>query len=1078
MSQPTTLVGFQLSPQQKHVWLARQEGPALVARCAAWLEGKLDPARLQKALQGVAGRHEVLRTTFQRRAGMRLPLQVIRDDLTPAWQIADRRGVAEAERPSAAAEAFESAGRVRIDLENGPVVHATLSVFADDVAFLVVAVPVVCADAESLKTLVRELASLYGEESGRDLNEQPLQYADFSEWQNEVLSADDEDSKAARKFWADFESASLPAVTLADQSKETRAAPLEPASVPVRVSVETFRKLSKDGSIHHVLLGAWEALVSRLAGQPEVSVAVVLNGRSQAETRGAMGLFAKAVPVRAQVEDQSLRQAAAGGARAVEEASRWQDYYPFESDAEASKGAPARIGFDFVELPDAIAAAGLTFRLDRLVCPVSRFALALSATAAGKGGEVSLRYDPRLFDRRQAERFAAYLARLLEAAAARPDAPLADADLLDEAERRHLLIELNQTAGDFPRSQCIHFLFEEQAARTPDRPALRCGQTQLTYGELNAHANRLAHHLRRLGVGPNVRVGLCGERSADLFVGLLAVLKAGGAYVPLLPDHPKARLAFQIQETGAPVVLTQQRVLGQLPDFSGPTLCLDRDRATWGNEPATNPERVNGPENQVYVIYTSGSTGVPKGVAVRHENLVNYTHYICRRLGLDGAGLNFATVSTPGADLGNTCIFPSLVSGGCLHVIDYDTSMDAGLFARAVADWPIDVLKITPSHLSALLGAPEGRAVLPRKFLILGGEASSWELVKKIRKEGSCAIINHYGPTETTVGSLTYDVPGVGEAVPATTVPIGRPIANTQVYVLDRNARPVPQGVPGELYIGGAGVAEGYLNQPEQTRERFLADPFSQTPGARLYRTGDRVRYLPDGNIEFLGRVDHQVKIRGFRVELPEIESALGRHPAVRQSAVIVADDQAAEKRLVGFVVPAAGGKVTADELRTFLGRELPDYMLPASLVVLDSLPLNANGKVDRMALSGLEHSSPSRPFLAPRNPVEEKLAAIWTEVLRVERVGVDDNFFELGGHSLLATQVISRIRTALQVQLPLRTIFETPTVGQLAGTIMDIQKDGAAGDGDMDQILAELEGLSEEEVQQILGMESGAESR
>ncbi|MGH2621269.1 MAG: amino acid adenylation domain-containing protein, partial [Anaerolineales bacterium] len=615
---------------------------------------------------------------------------------------------------------------------------------------------------------------------------------------------------------------------------------------------------------------------------------------------------------------------------------------------------------------------------------------------------------------------------------------------LGAEDRRQLLFEFNQTAAAYPQDQCIHQLFEQQAARTPEQAAVVCEGRQLTYAELNARANQLAHYLRRQGVGAGTRVGLCVDRSVEMMVGLLGILKAGGAYVPLNPEYPKARLAQQLEEIEAPVVLTEAARIEQLPEFA--MLCLDRDQERWATEPQTNPECVTTPEHPVYVIYTSGSTGVPKGVVVRHRGLVNYTHYIRGRLRLPEAagtscGWRFATVSTITADLGNTCIYPSLVSGGCLHILSYETATNGSRFASYVAEHPIDVLKIVPSHLGALLASqPDGANILPRKYLITGGEALSHELVERIAAAANgCELINHYGPTETTVGSLTANVSRNGARRWKTaTQPIGRPIANTEIYILDEHRRPAPIGTPGELYIGGAGLAQGYLNQPERTAERFVAHPFSRDPEARLYKTGDLVRYLPDGQVEFLGRTDHQVKIRGYRIELEEIEVILGQHPSVRQAVVVAREEEAGNKRLVAYVVPNKSSAFSMGDLHRDLGEQLPDYMMPSAYVTLEALPLTANGKVDRKALPLPDYtrSGSNDAYTPPRNPTEELLVEIWARALQVEKVGIHDNFFSLGGHSLLAMKLTARIREVLRVELPLRDLFEMPTVAQLAAAI------------------------------------------
>jgi amino acid adenylation domain-containing protein len=540
-----------------------------------------------------------------------------------------------------------------------------------------------------------------------------------------------------------------------------------------------------------------------------------------------------------------------------------------------------------------------------------------------------------------------------------------------------------------------------------------------------------------------------------LIVGLLGILKAGGAYVPLNPDHPQERLETQLRESQSLLLVTNGNVK---LDFDS-KIDLQRDRAMLAAEPNDNPQPITTAENLVYVIYTSGSTGLPKGVAVRHRNLVNYTQAILRLLEVDRP-LAFATVSTISADLGNTCIFPSLLSGGCLHILSYEVAMEGDRLRDYFARRPIDVLKIVPSHLHGLLATQAGGGILPAKYLILGGEALSWDLVQQIAGlEHSCRIINHYGPTETTVGSLTFavDESAAGYSV---TVPIGRPLANTRCYILDRWQRPVVPGVIGELCIGGAGVAAGYLNQPAETATRFVQDPIEH--GARMYRTGDLARYLVDGNIEFLGRVDHQVKVRGHRVELGEIEAVLAAHPGVRQAVVIARRDD--DVRIVAYIV---GASMPHDELRASLRKKLPEYMLPSAFVFLKTLPLTPNGKVDRAALPVPEHARAGQTeFVAPRTPVEEKLAGMWAGLLKLKTIGVHDNFFELGGHSLLATQVVSRMRKEFQVEITLVSLFESPTVAAMAEKIEKATADTTA------RLLLELDQLSDDEAGRLLGLE------
>jgi amino acid adenylation domain-containing protein len=583
-------------------------------------------------------------------------------------------------------------------------------------------------------------------------------------------------------------------------------------------------------------------------------------------------------------------------------------------------------------------------------------------------------------------------------------------------------------------SLCLHQLIEAQARRTPERVALVFEQQRLSYGELDRHAERLAQHLRQLGVGPDVRVGLFVERSLEMVVGILGVLKAGGAYVPMDTSYPEERLAFMLSDAGVGILLTQANLLAKLP--AGGALAVRIDEFDWNapGEARGSETRVR-PEHLAYVIYTSGSTGRPKGVCIEHRNIVNYVLGVTERLQLEPE-MNYATVSTIAADLGNTVIFPALATGGCLHVISQERAESQALLADYFSREKIDVLKIVPSHLAALQSGRDPQRVMPARRLILGGEASRLDWIERLRAlSPGCEIYNHYGPTETTVGVLTYHV---GAELPSTrsgTLPLGRPLPNACVYLLDAQEQPVPLGEQGELWIGGAGVARGYLNRPELSAEKFVADSFTAQPGARLYRTGDLARCLPDGDIEFCGRIDHQVKLHGYRVELGEIESALREHGDVQEAVVLVREDASGDKQVVAYVAPKHVDQAT---LREHLKERLPQYMVPSAFVPMDRLPLTPNGKIDRQALAAcsLENAAVPRDFVAPRTETEKALAAIWSQLLKVERVGINDDVFDLGAQSLMAMKALAQMRDAFQVSLALRNLFEHPTVAGLAEII------------------------------------------
>ena len=1052
--QPQMSTGYELSPQQKQ--FSEQGRETAVGGSAILLEGETDLDQMRKALGALVARHEILRTRFQRRAGMKFPFQVVEASSELSWDEVDLSSLATAEQNSRIHDFLRHS--TQINIEKGPVLHARLAKLGAGRHALVLTFSALCVDDASLNILFSELATLY---LGAALPEEVLQYADYSEWQNQWLRKGDEEAKQATQFWKQFQLEASPALSLPFARKGT-------AGLSAWETVPVEWKLPDGDGFEDFLLASWQAFLWRMTGQPEFIVGYESDGRNHEEFTSGVGVFAKPLALRASLEPEpTFNDLWEATTKRRADAIEWQDYF-----SPHLMGSRVPVGFAFRDLAEEVTVNGIVISEVARVLPPSGFGLELRCSGRKGSRILALAFNPAYFRRERVEELAGRLNTVIHFAAANPALPVGDLPIITEPERRKVTVEFNQTVARYPQDKCAHQLFEEQVTRGPQRPALRFGENELSYFELNRAANQIAHILRQSGVAPNVPVGLCLERSAEMIVALLGVLKAGGCYVPLLPDNPKARLAHQLSETGAPVVLTQGKHADRLPEFNGKIICLDHDGDMLTSAPDGNPGVEMSPENRVYVIYTSGSTGAPKGVAVRHSNLVNYSHFIGQRLELEKypEGLHFATVSTIAADLGNTCIFPSLISGGCLHVIGYELAMSPALFAEYASRHPIDVLKITPSHLSTLLDSDAARSVLPRKYLVLGGEAPGWRLIEQVRKSGECAIFNHYGPTEATVGCCTFSVDkaDVSEWEPAT-VPIGRPIANDQVYILDRGMKPVPVGVAGELCVGGAGIAQGYLKQPEQTAERFVPNPFSDDPAARLYRTGDLARFLPDGNIEFLGRIDQQVKIRGFRVEPAEIESVLKRYPGVKQAAIVPYHDKSGEKRLAAYAVTV--GRARAEELRAFVAQELPDYMVPAVVVLIDSLPLTANGKLDLRALPSPEQQAPVHEIVTPRTLEEEKLAVIWREVLKLERVGVTDNFFELGGHSLLATQIIARIRNVFHVQMPLQMLLLNPTIAALAeqiGHCPAIESEQQ----EMARLLQELEGISEEEAEKLLAAE------
>ena len=1012
--------GFRLSPQQRRLWQRGGGGASFRARGVVAVSGSVDPEVLDRAVERLIERHEILRTTYSRPSGVSVPLQVVRESLGPARS--------------------DNGQAPELDLESGPVLGVALA-RADAGAngtVLRLELPALSADTRTVANLLGELARAY---AGETENTDALQYADVAEWANELEETDDERARGGQAFWQERlptgpASEALP--FLARPSDDGSFAPTTRETTLDREVADGLRNATRErgSSMESLLLTCWWIALRRLGGSQDAPIGVVLDGRTEPDLEPALGLFARVAPLPGVLPaDVSFEEAEAGVRGLLAEAREWQDAAP--QDFRPS------VLFELTPAGREQASGEVTFTLVEVDAVTEPFVLKLRVTESGDELRLALSYDTRSVSTEEAERLAAHLETLVRSALESPQTQVGDLDLQGEGE----LAQLVGTTVDWGPSRTIHALFEEAAQRTPDADAAVCGGERLSYRELDRRADALAARLVEAGVGRGDVVGLCVERSIGMVVGLLGVLKASAAYLPLSPEHPGLRLAQQLDVTRARVVVTQPGLLPELPDFDGERLELRDDQAgeTEGGDAA---QRLPGdPNGTAYVISTSGSTGVPKAVAVSHTSLVNYASFICERLRAHEEPLTFATVSPLGVDLGYTSLFPSLVSGGCLHVIPTEVSTDGADFARYLADNEVDVLKIVPSHLQALL---DGGEVAPRRFLILGGEAFPRALARRLRElvGDGCRLVNHYGPTETTVGSLTFglDDDQTFDADGDGTVPIGRPIANTRISIVDERGRPVPVGVPGELEIGGAGVARGYVGLPEQTAERFLEDPSAGEAGDRVYRTGDLARILPDGNVEFLGRRDDQVKIRGYRVELGEIEAALDRHPDVRTSVVVVREETPGDKRVVAWFVPAGGAKPSASELRAHLRLTLPEHMLPASFTPLDVLPQTSSGKVDRRALEAREpvaQQTASDVHVAPRTPLEARMAELWEDVIGVNPVGATDDFFELGGHSLLALRLFSEIEKRFGRRLPLTSLFEGATVADLAQLLAVDEQEG-----------------------------------
>ncbi len=1057
--QAQSIEGFQLSPQQKRLWQLQQVDGSQPyrAQCAVVIQGALNAQILASALRQVVERHEILRTTFPTLPGMTVPLQVITENSLPTLHYHNFSDLAPETQESKIAALADAAMQLPCNFEQGSLLQLDLVMLSPSQHLLLVGLPALCADRTSLKHLVQEISRAYTAcLQGEELPHEPLQYADLAEWQNELFAG--EEAAVGKEFWhqQDF---SVSTLKLPFEHRCHEKFDFQPQIYTLTIHADQRGKIAAiaqqyETSTSIFLLTCWQILLWRLTGQSDLVIGIGCDGRNYQELKSAFGLFAKYLPLHCSLaEDSQFSNILQQVSESLQQVYEWQETFTWDDIGGVnihSQFFP--FCFDFEEMPTRdVTDDNLSFSIARLYACIDRFKIKLSCLDQDDRLSADFHYDANLFQPADIERLACQFQTLLDSTINHPQVSVSELEILSDRQRQQLLFEFNNTKLDYPKDRYIHNLFEAQVERTPNHIAVVFENQQLTYAELNARANQLARHLQTLGVGPETIVALGVERSLETFIGMLGILKAGGAYLPLDPLLPTERLAFMLHDAQASVLVTQQHLAERFPEVKQ-TVCLDTH---WDAIAQQGDETLNSevtPENLVYIIYTSGSTGQPKGVAVEHRQLLNYLHGILEKLNLPN-GSSFATVSTFAADLGNTAIFPALCTGGCLHVISQERATNPEALADYCDRHPIDCIKIAPSHLNALLTAASPVKILPCQRLILGGEALSWQLVEKLQQyKPSCQIVNHYGPTEATVGVLTYAIEGEPIGDKSETVPLGRAIANTQVYILDKHLQPVPIGVAGELHIGGDNLARGYLNHPELTTKRFIRNPFSDQLESRLYKTGDLVRYRPDGNIEFLGRIDRQVKIRGFRIELEEIEMVLRQHSQVQEAAVIALEDELESKYLVAYVVPSQESPTTG-ELRRFIKEKLPEQMVPSAFVLLKSLPLTANGKIDRqrLPLPDLTRPQLEATYAAPQTDIEQAIATIWQEMLRVEKVGIYDNFFELGGHSLLIIQVYSKLR-GLFKDLAISDIFKYPTIDSLAKYLSQAQTEQSSSNQSHDR--------------------------
>ncbi len=1073
---------FPLSFTQERLWLLEQlesGNPAYNFIFAMRLEGVLDLKALEETLNAMLKRHEILRTGFKTVNGE--PVQVIEKEVTLKLPLFDLSKLYKDDEDVELTRHLSEIGQTAFDLSQAPLLQARLLKREDSVHVLLVCIHHIVTDGWSMGIFSRELTAIYdnlsnrqpGPENGSErLPELPIQYADFAAWQKEWLQG--EVLENLLSYWKP-QLANLP------PNLELPTDRPYPAMQTFSGNVYTFelpkdlfhalQKMSQgDGaSLFMTLLAALKALLFRYTRQEDIIVGSPIANRNRPEVEGLIGFFVNTLVLRTDLGgNPTFRELLLRVRKVAFDAYEHQDL-PFEKLVEEIQPERNLSTTPFFQtmliLHKPQTEKGQTSQKLKFgeTSPqgnrTAKYDLTLYGEQVGEDSFfATFEYNTDLFDATTIERMAGHFQRLLECVVEKPDMRLSGLEILSKEERRHLLVDCNATALDYPSEKCLHHLFEAQVDQTPESAAVIFEDTQLTYQELNMRANQLAHHLK------------------------LGILKAGGAYVPLDPTYPPERLAYMVEDADISILLSQKEVFADLledreskiEDSDSPfsilhsqnkVICLDTDWPKIAKASESNPESQSTAANLAYVIYTSGSTGKPKGVAIQHQTLINFLISMAQRPGLNKDDTLLA-VTTLSFDIAGLELYLPLVSGAKLILASREAASDARRLRALLTESSTTIMQATPATWRMLLdsGWKEGQDLK----VLCGGEALPRELANRLIGSGA-SLWNMYGPTETTIWSAVCPIESE-----AGIVPVGQAIGNTQIYLLDGNFQPLPIGVYGELYIGGEGLARGYLNRPDLTSEKFIPDPFCSESGGRMYRTGDLARRLPDGTIEFSGRIDHQVKVRGFRIELGEIEAVCQQHPAIAEVVVMVREDVPGDKRLVAYLVCNETDQPSRRELHEFVRKELPDYMIPSFFILLDALPLTANNKINRNALPAPDSARPEleKNFVAPESALEKVIVDTITGVLKIDKVGIYDNFFELGGHSLLAMRIISQLHDSFQVELPLRNFFEEPSVSGIIKAMLQNTEQKARIERTA-ELLLKMSQLSDDEIKTMIEKKS-----
>jgi amino acid adenylation domain-containing protein len=1043
---------FPLSFAQQSLWFTEQLNPNTSTYnifAAVQLTGSIYVAVLEQSVQEIVNRHEALRTNFI--VIKDRPMQIVTTERSVSVPLVDLQGLSKSEQEAEVKRLAIAESQKPFDLTSDPLLRITLLQLNQTEHVLLLTMHHIISDGWSLDVFVRELATLYGSfltGKSSPLPPLPIQYPDFASWQRQWLQGKVLQEQLA--YWQQQLQGELPVLELPTAHQRPTLQSFRGARHPVTIPpclIERLKRLGyqEDSTLFMTLFSAFQVLLFRYTSQDDILVGTPIANRLQLETAPLIGCFVNMLVFRTDLAGnpsfrellRRVRHVALGAyahqelpfEKLVEEIAteRNLSHHPLFQVMFVLQNAP----MPTFELPE------LTLRLLDIGNDTAKFDLTLELSETAEGLIGWFEYNTDIFESETIARMSNHFQTLLEGIVAKPDCQLSDLPLLSNAEQHQLLVEWNNTQTDYPKNKFIHQLFEEQASRTPDAVAVVFAKERLTYRQLDRQANQLAHYLRAHGTNANTLIGLCLPRSLDMVVGLLAILKAGGAYVAIDPTYPDERRIYMMTDSGIGFLLTHSSILANFNSFpeAVATVCLDDP--TWIKKVAEKPNTKLPPTDLtsdrqlMYAIYTSGSTGCPKAAQVYHRGAVNLLHWYSGRVPTTVPDC-VLLISSLSFDLTQKNIWSPLILGGTLVLMD-DEYYDTDRIIETINYAQVTRINCAPSAFYPLAERPHLWPLLSSlKQVYLGGESIVMTRLQAWHEQSECELINSYGPTECT-DVVSFHIVQLGELNP----PIGKPIDNTKLYVLDKNQSLTPLGCVGELCVGGDGVGAGYLGRADLTAEKFIAHSFKAERQERLYRTGDLSRYLPDGTIEYLGRIDNQVEIRGFRIELGEIEVSLSQHPSVKHAIVTIRKDTLGNKRLVAYLVGDTEQTPSISNLRQFLKEKLPEYMVPAAFVYLDALPLTPNGKVDRKSLPTLDLTEQlAVSYVAPRTPTEEILANIWTDVVGIEQVGIHDNFFEIGGHSLLATQLGSRIRSAFEIELDLRSLFESATVVELAELI------------------------------------------